>query len=44
MPKHSRKRSTIKKRKRKQKREALANDMKLKLMQTKQAQTTNNQN
>lgn len=32
MPKHSRKRSTIKKRKRKQKREALANAMKLKLM------------
>lgn len=44
MPKHSRKRSTIKKRKRKQKREALANTIKIKLMQTKQVQATNDQN
>lgn len=39
MPKHSKKRSTIKKRLRKQKREKLANEAKIKLLQERQHQT-----
>lgn len=39
MPKHSKKRSTIKKRLRKQKQERLANEAKLKLLQERQRQT-----
>lgn len=39
MPKHRKKRSTIKKRLRKQKQEKLANEAKLKLLQERQRQT-----
>lgn len=39
MPKHSKKRSTIKKRLRKQKQKRLANEAKLKLLQESQKQT-----
>lgn len=39
MPKHSKKRSTIKKRLRKQKQKKLANEAKLKLLQERQQQT-----
>ena len=39
MPKHSKKRSTIKKRLRKQKQEKLANEAKIKLLQETQNQT-----
>lgn len=39
MPKHSKKRSTIKKRLRKQKQERIANEAKLKLLQERQRQT-----